>query len=142
MLQTIITSLAGLISFMIMDYVWLAHIAKDTYLKSLGAHIATKNDSLVVNMTAVPFVYLVAILAISVFALPKATTLLGAFVFGVLLGFVMYTFYNLTNVATFKEYPWSIALVDIIWGAFITGTVTAIMFFAQSKYEMWTKVFE
>ena len=132
MLPTILSSFAGFISFVVLDYIWLAVLAKDFYLKNLESHITLKDGSLVPYLPAIPLVYIVAIIGILFFVLPKVTTLPQAFLFGALFGFVAYAFYDFTNLATLKDYPWSLAIVDIIWGTLLVGTVTTIMFFVSS----------
>jgi uncharacterized membrane protein len=52
----------------------------------------------------------------------------------VILGFIMYAFYDFTNLATLKDYPWSLTIVDIIWGTLLVATVTAIMFFVKGLF--------
>ncbi len=132
MLSILISSLAGIISFMVLDYIFLARLAKDFYLTKLADHITIKDGSLVPYLPAVPLVYIVAVLGIWVFILSKVTTLSQAFMYGSLMGFVMYAFYDFTNLATLKNYPWSLTLVDIIWGTFLVGAVTAIMFLVKN----------
>ncbi len=134
MAPIIISSIAGIISFIILDYIWLAQIAKNFYLTNLKDHVLIQNGSLVPYIPAVPLVYLVAVIGIWVFVLSKATTLTQAFGYGALMGFVMYAFYDFTNLATLKDYPWSLTLVDIAWGTLLVGIVTAIMFFTRSLF--------
>jgi uncharacterized membrane protein len=134
MLSIIISSLAGFISFMILDYLWLAKIAKNFYLSSLAGHTTIKDGSLVPYVPAVPIVYLIAILGILIFVIPKATTSLNAFLYGALMGFVMYAFYDFTNLATLKDYPWSITIVDTLWGTLLVGVVSFVIFFVQSLF--------
>ncbi len=131
MLPIILSSIAGIISFMLLDYIWLAHIAKGFYLEKLVSHVKIENGALVPYLPAVPLVYIVATLGIWVFVLSKVSTLSQAFLYGALMGFVMYAFYDFTNLGTLKDYPWSLTIVDILWGTFLVGTVTAVMFFVK-----------
>ncbi len=132
MLPTLFSSLAGLLTFAVFDYVWLAVIAKDFYLKNLESHITLKDGSLVPYLPAAPFVYIIAIIGISIFVLPKAGSLYQAVVYGALFGFVAYAFYDFTNLATLKDYSWSLALIDILWGTFLVSIVTGVMFFVKT----------
>ena len=132
MLPIIISSLAGIISFIILDYIWLARIAKDFYLTSLSQHVLVKDGALVPYLPAIPLVYIVAVIGIWVFVLNRVTTTEEAFIYGALLGFLMYAFYDFTNLATLKDYPWSLTVVDILWGTLLVGAVTAIMFFVKT----------
>lgn len=132
MTSIIVSSIAGIIGFIGLDYVWLSKIAKGFYLDNLKAHVALENGSLVPYLPAVPLVYVVAVIGIWFFAIPKATSLGTAFMWGALLGFVMYAFYDFTNLATLKDYPWSLTIVDMIWGTVLVGTVTTIIFWVNS----------
>lgn len=132
MQHILFSSLAGLITFAILDYTWLAVIAKNFYLKNLSSHITLKDGSLVTYLPAIPLVYIVAIIGIWFFVITKATTNLQAFLYGALMGFVMYAFYDFTNLATLKDYPWSITIVDILWGTILVGVVSAVMFFVKN----------
>jgi uncharacterized membrane protein len=128
MLNYIVTSLVGIITFTLLDYVWLAHVAKSFYLKNLAVHITLKDGALVPYLPAIPLVYLVAVLGIWIFVLPKVSTLSSAFIVGALFGFVTYAFYDFTNLATLRDYPWSLTIIDTLWGTFLVGLVSACMF--------------
>ena len=132
MLSIIISSIVGIISFMILDYLWLARIAKKFYLDNLSSHITTVDGALVPYLPAIPLVYTVAVIGIWVFILSRVTTLHEAFLYGALLGFVMYAFYDFTNLAVLKDYPWSLTIVDIIWGTLLVGVVTTLMFVVKN----------
>lgn len=131
MITYILASLSGIITMMVLDYFWLAKIAKGFYLEKLSSHITVTNGSLVPYLPAVPVVYIVAIVSIWVFAISSATSLSQAFLSGALLGFLMYAFYDFTNLATLKDYPWSLTVVDIIWGTLLIGVTTAVMFYVK-----------
>lgn len=131
MLPIILSSIAGFISFVVLDYIWLAHLMKDFYLKNLMSHITINDGALVPYLPAIPLVYIVAVLGIFVFVTSRVGSVFEAFIFGALLGFVMYAFYDFTNLATLKDYPWSLTLVDILWGTFLVATVSAVMFFVR-----------
>jgi uncharacterized membrane protein len=134
MLIYITASLSGIITMMLLDYLWLAKLAKSFYLEKLSSHIIVTNGSLVPYLPAVPIVYIIAILSIWVFVLSSATSLTQAALYGALLGFFMYAFYDFTNLATLKDYPWSLTIVDIIWGTILIGTTTAVMFYVKSLF--------
>lgn len=134
MLSIIISSFAGFISFIILDYIWLAKVAKNFYLTSLAGHTNIKDGSLVPYLPAVPLVYIVAILGIWVFVISKAHSITDAFMYGALMGFVMYAFYDFTNLATLKDYPCSLTIVDTLWGTLLVASVSAIIFFVQGLF--------
>lgn len=124
----LIASIASFISFAVLDYLWLAKIAKNLYLTELASHITLKDGSLVPYMSAVPFVYIFGILGIIFFVLPKAISPGTAFLYGSLLGLILYGFYDFTNLATLKDYSWLLTLTDTVWGTFLVGAVSAVFF--------------
>ena len=132
MLSIILASLSGFITFMILDYIWLAHLAKNFYLENLASHITLKDGGLVPYLPAIPLVYIVAVLSIWTFVLSRAATIQEAALYGALLGFFMYAFYDLTNLATLREYPWSLTIVDTLWGTFLVAAVTVVMFLVKN----------
>ena len=131
MIPIIASSVAGIISFIILDYIWLAQIAKNFYLDKLSSHVKVENGALVPYLPAIPLVYLVVVMAIWVFILSKVTNATEAMMYGALLGFFMYAFYDFTNLATLKDYPWSLTVVDILWGTFLVGAVSVIMYYIK-----------
>jgi len=44
------------------------------------------------------------------------------------LGLVAYGAYDLTNQATIKDWPAIITVIDMIWGAFVTGVVSVVSY--------------
>ncbi len=119
---------------MLLDYIWLAKLAKSFYLEKLATHITVVNGSLVPNIPAVIAFYTIAIISIWVFVLSKVSTLPQAFMWGAILGFLMYAFYDFTNLATLKDYPWSLAIVDIIWGTVLVAVTSSVMFYVKSLF--------
>ncbi len=133
MLTIITSSIAGIISFVILDYIWLAKVAKNFYLTNLKGHTTVQDGALVPYLPAIPLVYIVAVIAIWTFVLSRVSDLPEAALYGALLGFFMYGFYDLTNLATLKDYPWSLTIIDTLWGTFLVSVVTVIMFLIKSK---------
>ena len=81
-------------------------------------------------------IYLLFIIAIFVFAiLPAhaAGSLVKALVLGAFLGGICYATYDLTNLATLKDWPVKLVVVDLIWGSILSATVATVTFIL-SKY--------
>lgn len=132
MLSIILASISGFITFVVLDYIWLAHLAKNFYLDSLASHITLKDGALAPYLPAIPLVYIVAVLGIWTFVLSRVTSVQEAALYGALLGFFMYAFYDFTNLATLRNYPWSLTIVDTLWGTFLVAVVTVVMFLVQN----------
>jgi uncharacterized membrane protein len=111
------------IAFLAIDAVWLGLIAKGFYAKHLG-YLMAEQPNLVAALVFY-LIFVVAILALIVIPnlqAPLAKTLLMAALFG----FASYATYDLTNLATIKDWPLIVTIVDLIWGTSI-ATITAFI---------------
>ena len=108
------------------DMIWLGFVAKGFYRRNLG-HLLRPD----VNWTAALVFYLLYIGGILIFATMPALekkSLYQAVVLGGLFGFFAYATYDLTNMATLKDWPLNVVIVDIIWGIVLTASVAAASF--------------
>jgi uncharacterized membrane protein len=115
------------IVFFSIDMVWLGFIAKDLYRKYLGGFLSDT-----VNWPAAIIFYCLFIIGIFIFAIIPAVekNMVGqAVLLGALFGFFTYATYDLTNLATLKNWPLFIVMVDMAWGAILTATVATAGFF-------------
>ncbi len=114
--------------FFVVDIIWLGLVAKDLYNKEIGSLL--KPD---VNWVAAIIFYLLFILGLVVFVIEPSVSssslgkvmLLGAF-----FGLVTYATYDLTNLATMKDFTLKITLIDLTWGTtlgFLTSTLTYLI---------------
>jgi uncharacterized membrane protein len=113
--------------FFIIDMAWLGFIAKGLYNKYLGNFLHTE-----VNWTAAIIFYIIFIIGISVFVIYPAVaknSLQYAIFYGALFGVFTYATYELTNMATLKDWPIQIVIIDIIWGAVLTAIVSTAGFY-------------
>lgn len=113
--------------FFAIDILWLGVIAKDMYNKMLG-HLMAPN----VNWTAALIFYLIFIVGIFLFSIVpgiQKDSFQHALIYGVLFGFFTYATYDLTNLATLKDWPIKIVFIDIIWGMVLTGSVASSGFY-------------
>ncbi len=116
--------------FFAIDIIWLGVIAKNLYNKYLGKLLAPK-----VNWTAAMIFYLLFIVGIFYFAIVpsvEAASLEDAILEGALFGFFTYATYDLTNLATLRGWPIRIVFIDIIWGSFLTASVSTAGFYIMN----------
>ncbi|MBU0492016.1 MAG: DUF2177 family protein [Chloroflexi bacterium] len=118
--------LAILVAFFAIDMIWLGLVARMFYYESLGFLMAPAP-----NWLAAMIFYLLFILGILVFVIVPGleanslkTTLLRAALFGL----VTYATYDLTNLATLKDWPVLVTVVDMIWGTFLSVSTSCIGF--------------
>ena len=111
--------------FLLIDIVWLAFISPKLYKANIGHLMSDK-----VNFIAAGVFYLLYVGALLYFVIDPAIA--GGSVWqdiwrGAFLGLVMYATYDLTNLATLKDWPLKITIIDLIWGTFITSATSGIV---------------
>lgn len=116
-----------LVVFLSIDAVWLLLIAKSLYSKYLG-YIMAKSP----NLVAAFIFYLIFVAGMLFFvidpAIEKESWKYALFA-GMFFGFVTYATYDLTNLATLKDWPILITLIDLAWGSFVTASTCVISYF-------------
>jgi uncharacterized membrane protein len=113
--------------FFVIDMAWLGFIAKDLYRKHLSAFLSDQ-----VNWPAAFVFYFLFVAGVFIFAILPAVekdSVRNALFLGGLFGFFTYATYDLTNLATLKNWPVLIVFVDIIWGFVLTASVSTAGFF-------------
>lgn len=109
--------------FLAIDAAWIGGVANRFYKDNLSGLLARKP-----NLAAAFVFYVIYLAALLYFALEPALYhhdfpfLLKHAVF---FGFAAYATYDLTNLATLKNWPLKLAVVDIIWGTVLTTGVAA-----------------
>jgi len=118
-------------TFLVIDGVWLALVAKKFYSKHLG-YLMAKTP----NFWAAGIFYLIYIIGLVVFVVSpslKNGSLSSAILYGAFFGLCTYATYDLTNLATIKDWPLIITIVDLIWGTVLTASISAITFLILQK---------
>lgn len=127
MLMTIKLAFVAAVTIGILDFLWLTIIAKKFYIEGLSAHAQIVDGAIQPVAWAAGVVYVLLMLGVVFVVLPMLqpdSSYLEAFVRGAFVGLVIYGVYDFTNLATLREYPVSIAVVDTAWGAFVVGTAS------------------
>jgi len=117
--------------FFAIDMVWLALVAKKFYNQQLG--FLLRPD---VNWPAAIIFYLLFIAGLIVFVIAPAVakqSWVHALLFGALFGLITYATYDLTNLATIKDWPLLVTMVDLIWGIVLAASVSVITYFIANK---------
>jgi uncharacterized membrane protein len=120
-----------LAAFFAIDMTWLGWAARSFYQKYLGFLMAPRP-----NWYAAGIFYLLFVGGLLFFVVApglaeqslKATLLRAA-----LYGLITYATYDLTNLATLKNWPLLLTVVDILWGVFLSASVSAIGFWAGQR---------
>jgi len=110
--------------FLIIDIAWLSITVKSLYRPALGSLLKDKP----VMWAAILF-YIIYMIGLALIILKPALandSILQALWTGVVFGVVAYGTYNLTNMATVKNWSANIVWIDMIWGGFLTGFSSAV----------------
>jgi uncharacterized membrane protein len=114
---------ATLVAMVALDLVWLGVVAKGFYRDGIGHLMAERPNVLV----AVLFYALYA-LGLVIFAVAPHGTAGGwrtTLVTAALFGFFAYATYDLTNLATLRDWPLGVSLLDVAWGTFVSAVAAA-----------------
>lgn len=117
--------------FFILDMLWLGLIAKSFYAKQIGFMMKTE-----VNWVAAIIFYLIFLSGLTVFVIAPAVeknSWKDAILLGAFFGLITYATFDLTNLATIKNWPLTVTIVDLIWGMVLSASVSGITFFIASK---------
>ncbi|HPG42643.1 MAG TPA: DUF2177 family protein [Acholeplasmataceae bacterium] len=116
--------------FLVIDLIWLGLIAKNLYQRQIG-HLMS--DS--VNWAAAIIFYLLFIVGLVYFAILPAVNdgeWLRALALGAFFGFITYATYDLTNLATLKDWPIQITLIDLAWGTFLGASISTLTYLTNN----------
>lgn len=117
--------------FLALDMIWLGLVAKNFYSNQIGFLMKSN-----INWTAAIIFYLLFIVGLVLFIITPAIekgSWFYALIFGALFGLITYATYDLTNLATIKNWPIILTIVDLIWGTVLAASVSVISFFIAYK---------
>jgi uncharacterized membrane protein len=124
--------LIAVVTFFALDMTWVGLVAKDFYRNQIGYLLAPN-----VNWTAAIIFYLLFIAGLVVFVISPAVqkqSLMYALVYGAFFGLITYATYDLTNLATTKDWPLTVTIVDMIWGTVLAASVSVVTYVVSTRF--------
>lgn len=112
--------------FLAIDAVWLGLVAPKFYKSQIGHLMADKP-----NFVAALIFYLIFIAGLVYFVLLPAVdqeSFSKVIVAGMLFGFMTYATYDLTNLATLKDWPLLVTGIDLVWGTVLSLSVSIVTY--------------
>lgn len=109
------------IIFLAIDAIWLGLVAPKFYKSQIGHIMADKP-----NLMAALIFYLVFIVGVVYFVVNpgiEAQSIQKILISGALFGFITYATYDLTNLATLKDWPIMVTVVDLAWGTTLSTLI-------------------
>ena len=119
------------VTMLALDALWIGVLAKAMYQDGIGHLMAPR-----ANVAAAVTFYLVYLSGVMFFAVVPSEDggSLKAAALGAAFGFVAYSTYDLTNMATLKDWSLGVTLADLCWGTFITATTAAAGKWALDRF--------
>ena len=117
---------------LVIDMIWLGVIALPWYQAGIG-HLMAPSP----NLFAAALFYIMFPIGLMLFAvIPHAASsgLYKAALWGAAFGFFTYATYDLTNLATLKDYPISLAALDIAWGTLVSAIAAMAGKFVYARW--------
>jgi uncharacterized membrane protein len=131
MTRLAVAYIATAVVFCGLDFLWLGFVAKGYYQSQVGTLLLDRP-----NLPVAAAFYALYVAGVLIFAVVpglETGSPVRALAAGALFGFFAYATYDLTNLATLKGWSVGITLLDLAWGAIVSGiSATAGVFAARA----------
>ena len=115
--------LAIVLTMMALDVIWIGVVARPLYARGIGHLMADQP-----NFAAALAFYLLFAIGLMAFVVLRraAGEWQMAAAWGALFGFMTYMTYDLTNMATLRDWPLGLSFIDTAWGCVATGAAATV----------------
>ena len=118
--------LFAILAFFPLDMLWLGWLARPFYQKQMGHWMAEKTDW----PTAIVFYFLFLSGLVYFVVLPSIqSTGTQVLLRGAFFGLITYGTYELTNRAVLADWPYTLVIVDILWGIVLCAVVSWVSWY-------------
>ncbi len=123
----------AIVTFLVIDLIWLSFIAKNLYQAELG-HLMADNF----NLIAAFVFYALFVVGLVYFVINpgiEKESIKYILVAGAMFGFMTYATYDLTNLATLKDWPLKITIIDLMWGTTLSTLVSSVTYYVYMFFK-------
>ena len=116
----------------VLDIVWLGVVAKGLYARHMGTLLRPD-----IQWLPGLLFYALYVAAVVVFVVMPATehrSAVRAIVLGAFFGLAAYATYDLTSLALIRDFPVTIAVVDMLWGMALTAAASSAGYWAVATW--------
>lgn len=124
MAHWIVLWIVAAVVFLAIDMVWLLWLGRSLYVTEIGEILRQPPNMAAAG--AFYILYVTGLMIMVIWPAFQAQSVLQGLIFGALLGLIAYGTYDLTNLAVMKGFTTKIAIIDMIWGTVLTGSVSAL----------------
>lgn len=132
MKSVLVAWIAAVLTFLVLDGIWLGIVARDFYMSRLGDLM--RQPVAVAPAAAFYLCYAAGIVFLAVRPLQADVTLTSVALHGAVVGFLAYGTYDMTNLATIRDWPAVVSFVDLVWGTCLTATVAVAAAIAVRQF--------
>jgi uncharacterized membrane protein len=101
------------------DFLFLGVVARDFFTSQVGNMLGE------VKLVPALLFYLIYVAGVVIFVNGGAgVSWQSTLLYGALFGFFCYATFDLTSLALLKHWSWKVAIVDVAWGALVTGVAS------------------
>jgi uncharacterized membrane protein len=115
----IIACVGSVLVFLVLDGLWLGLVARGFYQDQIG-HLLRPRPLL--GVAAIFYaVFVAGLVHFAVMPALASGRWTDAAIAGALLGLLAYATYDISNLATLRDWPVAVAVVDIAWGTLLSA---------------------
>lgn len=117
--------------FLIFDLFWLLVVSKKMYEHFIGDLMGD------VRIFPAIIFYVIYVIGVTFFVLIPGTekgSIGYVILAGALFGLICYATYDLTNLATLKDWPVAMTVIDLVWGTAVTTVTSVIVYFINMNF--------
>jgi uncharacterized membrane protein len=127
LLKTLVLYFSTLAVCFGIDLIWLSLMNSRFYKPHLAGLMSDKVNWLPAILFY--FLFIIGLLVLVVLPAVDRSSWIRAMLMGGLLGMVAYATYDLSNLATLKNWPAILTIVDILWGTVLSAAVASASYF-------------
>jgi len=123
---------AAVMAFIVLDAIWLGAVAKNFYADQLGTLL--RKNFMPAPAIAFYLLYAAGLVFLAVRPGQAGISLGNVALYGALVGFLAYGTYDMTNLATLRDWPWLVSAVDLVWGTVLSASVATVSALAVRQF--------
>jgi uncharacterized membrane protein len=127
-----LTYIVVLLTYLVLDYIWLGLVSQQSYQDAIGHMMRDE----IPKWPWITFylIYSLVIVRLVVLRPSESKALLPVFINGCLFGCAAYGAYNMTNYAILESWPLAITFKDWAWGTVVSGLISVSGFCFYQHY--------
>lgn len=131
-MKFLVAYLTVAVVFLVIDYIWLGFIMKD-YFQTQLAHLMA--DEVKMGIAALFYlIFAAGVVLFCVYPALETGSIVKAALLGGALGFLAYGTYDVTNMATLRDWPVMMSVIDVSWGTGLTALCAAAGYWVTNHF--------